>query len=80
MEYDIKNIQEALYFCKFCPGEVDGVMGPNTEKAIKDFQSFANLSADGIVGPKTAAAIFGKLVESSVHVTTLKDYFEKSIK
>jgi len=32
---------------------VDGIFGPNTEAAIKDFQGGAGLVVDGIVGPAT---------------------------
>jgi peptidoglycan hydrolase-like protein with peptidoglycan-binding domain len=33
------------------------VFGPNTERAVKDFQQGAGLAADGIVGPLTWAAL-----------------------
>ena len=33
--------------------EADGEFGPNTEKALKDWQSKNGLSADGIAGPDT---------------------------
>lgn len=35
----------------------DGEFGPNTEKAVKAFQTEKGLSADGIVGAKTWAAL-----------------------
>ena len=31
----------------------DGVFGPETERAVKQFQADFNLTVDGIVGPKT---------------------------
>ena len=33
--------------------EADGEFGPNTEKALKDWQTKNGLSADGIAGPDT---------------------------
>lgn len=42
------------------PIVIDGVMGPQTEAAVRDFQrgfGFWNLAVDGIPGPKTAEAI-----------------------
>ena len=48
-----KDVQNALKNANLYAGNVDGVLGPKTKKAIKDFQSQNNLTADGKVGPKT---------------------------
>ena len=48
-----KDVQNALKNANLYAGNVDGVLGPKTKKAIKDFQSQNNLTADGRVGPKT---------------------------
>lgn len=48
-----KEIQQALKNAGIYKGSVDGVIGPKTKQAIKDFQAQNNLSADGKVGPKT---------------------------
>ena len=47
------EIQTALKNAGFYIGEVDGKLGPMSEKAVKDFQSANGLEPDGKVGPKT---------------------------
>src|SRR6185436_14307819 len=37
--------------------EADGEFGPNTEKALKDWQTKNSLSADGVAGPDTFMAM-----------------------
>jgi peptidoglycan hydrolase-like protein with peptidoglycan-binding domain len=39
---------------------VDGVFGPETEEAVRSFQSSHGLSVDGVVGPQTSAALRGE--------------------
>ena len=51
------EIQTALKNVGFYSGEIDGKIGPNTKKAIIEFQKSQGLSADGKVGVKTWAAL-----------------------
>lgn len=37
--------------------EADGIFGPGTEKAVKEFQRSADLAVDGIAGPDTFMAM-----------------------
>ena len=54
---NVAGIQRALQTLGFDPGQIDGVMGPDTRAAIKQFQEANGLTADGIPGPKTQAAL-----------------------
>ena len=38
--------------------DVDGTFGPNTDKAVREFQTQMNMVPDGAVGPKTWKALF----------------------
>ncbi|MBN1526450.1 MAG: peptidoglycan-binding protein, partial [Candidatus Omnitrophica bacterium] len=49
----IKDIQACLKSAGYYSGSIDGVKGPMTKKAIKEFQRANGLEADGIVGKRT---------------------------
>jgi len=47
----VKRLQEKLEI------DADGIFGPGTERAVREFQKSAGLAADGIAGPDTFAAL-----------------------
>ena len=51
------KIQGALKTAGFYTGAIDGKIGPNTIRAIKEFQSAKGLAVDGKVGPRTWAEL-----------------------
>ena len=53
----VKRAQRALRRTPDLGLAVDGVFGPATEQAVKEFQQGSGLTADGIVGPLTWAAL-----------------------
>jgi hypothetical protein len=53
---DVRECQSLLVEAGF-PTAVDGVFGPATEEAVKEFQLSSNLKADGIVGALTWDAL-----------------------
>ncbi len=53
----VKTVQQKLKNWGYYSGSVDGVYGPKTKAAVKQFQKNNGLVADGIVGSKTAAAL-----------------------
>ena len=52
-----RTVQDKLKRWGYYTGNVDGIYGTLTKKAVRYFQSKNGLSVDGIVGPKTAAAL-----------------------
>jgi peptidoglycan hydrolase-like protein with peptidoglycan-binding domain len=48
----VRQLQQALGM-----QQVDGIFGPNTERAVRQFQQSQGLQVDGIVGPETRARI-----------------------
>lgn len=49
----VSGVQERLKNLSFDCGPVDGIMGPLTKAAVREFQKKFNLKVDGIVGPQT---------------------------
>jgi len=54
---DVREIQEALNVLGFAAGEVDGIFGMFTERAVREFQRNTGLHADGIAGVETVGAL-----------------------
>lgn len=51
---DVKKAQQALKQAGHDPGPIDGVVGPQTRQAIKDFQSSSGLQQTGTLDAETA--------------------------
>lgn len=54
---DARLIQKALRNTGFYSGPIDGVLGPVSRRAIKEYQALHELAPDGVVGPKTWASL-----------------------
>ena len=63
---DIADLQLRLGSLGFDAGRADGIFGPETERAVADFQRNAGLTSDGVAGPQTIA----ELVRLSVRADT----------
>jgi uncharacterized protein (TIGR02594 family) len=60
-----REVQTALKAMGFDPGVIDGVMGRNTQAALRSFQKSSGILADGIYGPVTDRYLFpGQLVNT----------------
>lgn len=70
----VKDVQYRLRQWGYYEGDVDGIYGSRTYRAVRRFQRNNNLSVDGIVGPKTASAIGIRLDNAgSVAASTSRD-------
>lgn len=56
---DIEILQIALNSLGFTCGEIDGIFGTYTERAVIELQKNMELASDGVVGQETFATLFG---------------------
>ena len=61
---DVKKVQSRLVQWGYLVGQVDGIYGPETYRAVRRFQQKNGLKVDGVVGPETAAALGISLSEA----------------
>ena len=54
---DVASLQHRLSALGFDPGRPDGVFGPGTEAALREFQHNAGVANDGVCGPATITAL-----------------------
>lgn len=54
---DVLELQRRLDALGFDPRWQDGIFGPSTERALKDFQRNAALTTDGVCGPDVRATL-----------------------
>ncbi|MGM7703417.1 C40 family peptidase [Pseudalkalibacillus sp. Hm43] len=54
---EVETLQTELEKLGYYTYNLDGIFGPITEQAVKDFQAESGLTTDGIAGPKTLEAL-----------------------
>jgi N-acetylmuramoyl-L-alanine amidase len=54
---DVAELQRRLNALGFDAGREDGILGPETENALRQFQRNAGTTADGVCGPASIAAL-----------------------
>jgi Putative peptidoglycan binding domain len=52
-----KGVQQRLQNLGFDCGPIDGIVGPRTRAAVRNFQAKSGLPPDGILGPQTRALL-----------------------
>lgn len=61
----LDGVQKALQTLGLNPGSVDGKDGPNTQRAVREFQASQSIKIDGIVGPETRQSLVTELQKRS---------------
>jgi hypothetical protein len=54
---EVRAEQQSLKDKGFDPGPIDGINGPRTQAALREFQAKQNLEEDGKLGPQTRDAL-----------------------
>jgi N-acetylmuramoyl-L-alanine amidase len=54
---DVAALQRRLHELGFDSGRIDGIFGPETERALRDFQRNVGIPIDGLCGPVTFKAL-----------------------
>jgi peptidoglycan hydrolase-like protein with peptidoglycan-binding domain len=67
----VAALQVALRANGLYNGDVDGLTGPKTERAVRALQARAKITVDGVVGPQTRKAL-GRLGRPGLGTRTLK--------
>ena len=62
---DVTQLQRRLTELGFNPGRPDGIFGPDTDAALREFQAGVGVSPDGTCGPETFRA-FDRLIRTVV--------------
>lgn len=74
---DVAELQLRLGALGFDPGTTDGIFGPNSERALREFQENAGLVTDQICGPETVAALHRLATRgSNVSIAGLREHEE----
>lgn len=59
------GVQTALGFLGYDPGAVDGLDGPRTREALRQFQEAVGIAADGLIGPNSRKMLLSSLESSA---------------
>ena len=66
----VRQVQQELNDMGYHAGSVDGVLGPQTASALRQFQQARNLDATGHIDSKTLAALNREMTGATGHPTS----------
>jgi N-acetylmuramoyl-L-alanine amidase len=75
---DVADLQRRLGSLGFDAGRADGIFGPETERAVADFQRNAGLTSDGVAGTHTIAELIrlSARADTTRSVAQVREYEE----
>jgi N-acetylmuramoyl-L-alanine amidase len=75
---DVLALQARLNALGFDAGREDGILGRDTDRAIRAFQREYGVAEDGIVGPHTYAALSGLRIDRPLTAAGLREELRRS--
>ena len=75
---DVLALQARLNALGFDAGREDGILGRDTDQAIRAFQHEYGVAEDGIVGPHTYTALMGLRIDRAVTAAGLREELRRS--
>lgn len=69
--FNVTILQEALNLLGYNAGFGDGIYGPNTQRALRNYQSANGLSPDGIAGPLTWRSLASSCSGKTLPIMTM---------
>ena len=72
---DVADLQRRLGGLGFDAGRIDGILGPDTDTALREFQRHSGLRPDGVCGPATLAQLarLGPRISSPAAVAGVRE-------
>jgi N-acetylmuramoyl-L-alanine amidase len=79
---DVATLQQRLNALGFDAGREDGILGPDTERAVRQFQRNAGVASDAVCGPATVAALdrLDALAAGSVASVRERDQLRRDVR
>ena len=75
----VRQAQQALKDKGYDPGPVDGIDGPLTRAAVRNYQQKENINADGRLGPKTLDSLGVKPASTSAEFDAAGENLKHSL-
>ena len=75
---DVMALQTRLIALGFATEREDGILGRNTDDAIRAFQREYGLAEDGLVGPRTLQALWGLRVDRPATAAGLREELKRT--